>query len=81
LQGGIYASRESASLIAQLGSLGLVGAGQSSWGPTLYSFGSITEPEQQKILALLLDRHKLDPAAIRWTKAANHGATLVQVDI
>jgi beta-RFAP synthase len=80
LQGGVYASREAESLIAQLGSLGLAGAGQSSWGPTLYAFGCVTEGEQRKIVALLLDRNGLDPAAIRWTKAANHAATLVHVE-
>jgi beta-RFAP synthase len=76
VQGGLYASHEAESLIEQLRGLGLAGAGQSSWGPTLYAFGSRTEAEKKEIVALLLERNRLDPGAIRWTKAANHGATI-----
>lgn len=37
LQGGIYAFPETADLVARLQSLGVVGVGQSSWGPTVFA--------------------------------------------
>ena len=49
MQGGVYATPQSESIIAELTSLGLVGAGQSSWGPTLYAFGSLTESERAAV--------------------------------
>ena len=76
LQGGLYASPESESLIAELTRLGLVGAGQSSWGPTIYAFGAIPEPERRSIASRILDRWSLPPSALLWTKAANRGAVL-----
>jgi len=38
VQGGRFASAESKKLADCFGSLGLVGIGQSSWGPTVYGF-------------------------------------------
>jgi beta-RFAP synthase len=75
-QGGLFASAMSASLISQMRDLGLSGAGQSSWGPTLYAFGSLTPVEKAAVASRLLDRSGLDPSALRWTRAANHGAIL-----
>jgi beta-ribofuranosylaminobenzene 5'-phosphate synthase len=76
LQGGLYASPESESLIAELTRLGLVGAGQSSWGPTIYAFGAISEPDRRSLASRMLDRWGLPPSAVLWTRAANHGAVL-----
>lgn len=80
VQGSIYASARSEGLIADLGRLGLSGAGQSSWGPTLYAFGILSEPERDLVASRLRDRYGLHPAAITWTKAANQGAALACAD-
>jgi beta-RFAP synthase len=76
LQGGLYASADSESVIAELGNLGLVGAGQSSWGPTIYAFGALTAQDRQTIAFRILERSGLRPSAILWTHAANRGAIL-----
>lgn len=76
LQGGLYASRDSEELVTQLASMGLVGAGQSSWGPTLYAFGRLTDSERAEVRRRILDRWRLDPSAVLWTSAANRGALL-----
>jgi beta-RFAP synthase len=76
IQGGAYASAQSAEIIAELRNLGLCGAGQSSWGPSLYAFGILGEAERSELAARLRTRWGFDPAAILWTKAANHGARL-----
>jgi beta-ribofuranosylaminobenzene 5'-phosphate synthase len=76
LQGGLYASPESEALIAELTRLGLVGAGQSSWGPTIYAFGAISESDRINVTSRLFDRWGLPPSAILWTRAANHGSVL-----
>ena len=75
-QDGLYASRNSEELIALLGHLGLVGAGQSSWGPTIYAFGRFSESEQALISAQIADRWNLQSSAVHWTRTANHGALL-----
>ncbi len=75
-QGGLYASPDSESLIAELTRLGLVGVGQSSWGPTLYAFGALSEPERRTVAARMLDRWGFPASAVLWTKAANDGAVL-----
>jgi beta-RFAP synthase len=76
-QGGRYSSPDAEALIAMIKGLGLMGAGQSSWGPTLYAFSSLTEPERNRISAWLHEQSGLAPGAICWTRAANSGATLV----
>jgi len=80
VQGSIYASAQSAGIIAGLGRLGLSGAGQSSWGPTLYAFGFLSEPERDLVASRLRERYGLHPAAITWTKAANQGAVLAAAE-
>lgn len=70
--GGVYASPESEALVAELGRLGLFGAGQSSWGPSLYAFGILADDEKQAIAARL----GLPRGAVFWTHARNHGAIL-----
>jgi beta-RFAP synthase len=76
VQGGLFASPQSDALIKELGRLGLAGAGQSSWGPTIYAFGTVSERDRSRIAARILDRWGLPPASLRWTRAANHGAIL-----
>jgi beta-RFAP synthase len=76
IQGGHYSSPMAEALIADLASIGLVGVGQSSWGPTLYAFGEETDAERDRIRRRICDRFGLEPSAVRWTRAANHGAVL-----
>jgi beta-RFAP synthase len=78
VQGGIYSSPQSESVIKELARSGLVGAGQSSWGPTLYAFGVLGEPERAWLISRLHERCGLSPSAMTWTRAANHGALLEQ---
>ena len=80
VQGSIYASARSEGIIAELGRLGLSGAGQSSWGPTLYAFGVLSEPERELVASRIQERYGLHPATITWTKAANQGALLAPVN-
>ncbi|WP_165069245.1 beta-ribofuranosylaminobenzene 5'-phosphate synthase family protein [Paludisphaera rhizosphaerae] len=70
--GGVYASPESEALVAKLGRLGLFGAGQSSWGPSLYAFGILSDAEKQAVAARL----GLPSEALFWTHARNQGAVL-----
>ena len=75
-QEGKYARQDSELLIAELGGLGLVGAGQSSWGPTLYAFGALSEPERAEVSSRIQDRWGFGPSSVFWTRAANRGAVL-----
>jgi predicted sugar kinase len=81
VQGNVYATAQSESIITELGRLGLYGAGQSSWGPTLYAFGVLPEPERGVVAAHLSERYGLDPSAVTWTKAANQGAVLAPAHV
>jgi beta-ribofuranosylaminobenzene 5'-phosphate synthase len=80
MQGGTYATPQSEAVVARLGRLGMVGAGQSSWGSTLYAFGSLSEPERTAISGLLVKEFELDPSHLGWTRAANHGAEIHRFD-
>ncbi|AMV38330.1 beta-ribofuranosylaminobenzene 5'-phosphate synthase family protein [Planctomyces sp. SH-PL62] len=75
-QGGRFASPESEALVADLDRLGLVGAGQSSWGPSLYAFGTPSEDEREEIAARLRTLHHLGPGDLSWTRARNTGAEM-----
>ncbi|WP_337175238.1 beta-ribofuranosylaminobenzene 5'-phosphate synthase family protein [Paludisphaera sp.] len=75
-QGGVYSSPQSEAIVADMGRLGLVGAGQSSWGPSLYAFGTLDGDARRDVAARLLDRHGLTPSAVHWTRARNVGAEM-----
>jgi len=78
-QGGVFASPEAESLIAELGRLGLVGAGQSSWGPSLYAFGDVSASQRREIADRIQAQSSLRPGEILWTKARNQGALIQSV--
>jgi beta-RFAP synthase len=78
VQGGVYSSPRSEAIITELGRLRLVGAGQTSWGPTLYAFGALPEAEEARITNRLVDQLGIDPRTVSWTRAANHGALLAR---
>lgn len=75
-QGGVFASPEAELLIAELERLGLVGAGQSSWGPTLYAFGDVSTDRRRAIAQELQARLEPPPREILWTRARNQGALI-----
>jgi len=75
-QGGVYASPACEALVDDLGRLGLSGAGQSSWGPSIYAFGELGEEERAAVAEHLRARHGLGPEAVAWTHARNRGAEL-----
>ena len=56
VQGGVFSSSRSDAIIAGLRRMGLAGAGQSSWGPTLFAFGCPSDFEQTRMTAWLIDR-------------------------
>jgi beta-RFAP synthase len=75
VQGGLYAHPRLEAAATHLLSLGLVGVGQSSWGPTLYGFTDAPDDVRREILRSLeaLDgRTQFDAF---WTRASVCGAT------
>ena len=74
--GGIFARPEAAAIAAVLRSEGLVGVGQSSWGPTLYAFSDAPAVEREAILARVLERSGLPAGSASWTSASRGGARL-----
>jgi beta-RFAP synthase len=75
-QGGIFTGTHAPAIVAELQRLGLVGAGQSSWGPTLYALSDHSEEERSMLAQRLLDRTGLEASSVCWTRAANAGARL-----
>ncbi|MDR3620999.1 MAG: beta-RFAP synthase [Paludisphaera borealis] len=78
-QGGVYATPESETLVDDFARLGLVGGGQSSWGPLLYAFGDLSAEERQAVADWLVDRRGLDRSEILWTRARNQGASITSL--
>jgi beta-ribofuranosylaminobenzene 5'-phosphate synthase len=76
-QGGTFASAQATQIARALRDAGFAGVGQSSWGPTLYAFSSLSEPEIKALAERLSERFSLDPGSVFVTRAANHGATFV----
>ncbi len=75
-QGGIYSTAHAPRIIDALPDLGFVGAGQSSWGPTLYAFSRCSEQEIVEKAERVRRQFGLDESSVFWTRAANHGASL-----
>jgi beta-RFAP synthase len=75
-QGGIYATTHAADIVRELKSLGFVGVGQSSWGPTLYAFSERPQDEIDGLAGELRTRFALAESSVFCTKAANQGAIL-----
>jgi beta-RFAP synthase len=75
-QGGRYANPKVAAMIETLTSLGLAGAGQSSWGPTVYAFAALADDERTALTARLRKAFDLRASEILWTRARNEAAAL-----
>ena len=75
-QGGIYADPKLEALSKVMREMGLVGIGQSSWGPTIYGFGCFDEVSQATIQRELSLQFLLPPSRIFWTRASAAGARI-----
>jgi beta-RFAP synthase len=77
VQGGHYAAPQASAIIAELTALGFVGVGQSSWGPTLFGFASVSQVDPGPAVERIRERFDLDEAAVLWTQADNQGALVL----
>ena len=75
--GGAFARPESVEIVQFLREFGLVGVGQSSWGPTLYGF---SDDPSDEIPSVLRRRFGIEPGRVFWTKAMASGARLERLD-
>jgi len=75
-QGGIYTTPQAADIVRELKRLGFAGAGQSSWGPTLYAFSELPRDEIERLALRLRGQFGLDRSSVFCTRAANHGALI-----
>lgn len=73
-QGGTFAGPARGGLVPFLRSLGLVGVGQSSWGPTLYGFAAADPDRETALVARVLDRTGWPAGSAFWTRASPTGA-------
>ena len=73
-QGGTFARPDLEGLATFLGTLGLVGVGQSSWGPTLYGFADASDDRLRAIRSRVLDRTGWPGDSTFWTRSSPSGA-------
>ena len=73
-QGGVFARPELEALVGLLRAEGLLGVGQSSWGPTLYGFSDAPADRRAATLATILEKAALPPTSAFWTQASEAGA-------
>jgi beta-ribofuranosylaminobenzene 5'-phosphate synthase len=75
VQEGIYATRETAAVVAFVRGQGVKGTGQSSWGPTV--FAVVPDPERASDLARRVGEHfGASFAHLSITRPANRGAVI-----
>ena len=75
-QGGIFGHPRLEAITAAMKKMGLVGVGQSSWGPTLYGFLAWDEHQQAEIARKLFVQFSLSAEALIWTRASDHGVVI-----
>jgi beta-RFAP synthase len=75
VQGGVYADAQMAEVIAYMRKEGIQGAGQSSWGPTVFA---VVDGEERAVhLAGRVQRHfHLAENEVLITRACNHGVKI-----
>jgi beta-ribofuranosylaminobenzene 5'-phosphate synthase len=75
VQGGAYANRRVAELVAFVRRQGIRGVGQSSWGPAVFAVAE--DPARAVDLADRIREHfQFGPAEVLVTPACNHGAVV-----
>jgi beta-RFAP synthase len=77
VQGGPYAVPVASAIAAELTGLGFVGAGQSSWGPTLFGFGSASQVDLSMAVERIRQRFGLHESAVYSTRADNQGCVVI----
>ncbi len=77
-QGGIFAGPDLEALVGHLQTEGLVGVGQSSWGPTLYGFFEGPTDQKSAILARIIDSTGWPQGSAFWTAASPTGVRIEQ---
>ncbi len=75
VQGGTYASGEVEEMVSFVRRAGLRGAGQTSWGPTVFAVAG-DEERADDLARRARERFRLGPAGALVTPACNHGATV-----
>ena len=78
-QGGRFAGDHLEETASWMSELGLVGVGQSSWGPTLYGFTDADPIERARILDGLHRRLRSSTDLLIWTEAASRGVLLTSL--
>jgi beta-RFAP synthase len=80
IQGGPYASPEIARCVRTIRELGIAGAGQSSWGPTVFA---ITESIQQAewLRQSLAANGSTATYPVQITSPNNHGAVILEIPL
>jgi beta-RFAP synthase len=76
VQGGPYAAPQANAIVAEMADLGLVGIGQSSWGPTLFGFASSLQIDPDEAVERIRQQFGLGDLAVFWTRADNQGAVV-----
>jgi len=80
IQGGLYAHSQLVAIVEEMRRLGLVGVGQSSWGPALFGFSRHDPDQEAAILATLRERFGLDARAAFWTTASGQGSRIEPIE-
>jgi beta-RFAP synthase len=76
VQGGTYAGQDVAEVVAFVRAQGVRGAGQSSWGPTVFAVAG-DEGRADDLARRVRDHFHLGPAGTIVTAACNRGAEVV----
>ena len=76
VQGGLFAHPFLEEIATSLHQMGLVGVGQSSWGPALFGFASRDPNRQSWIVRNLIKQYCLSESCVFWTTASLAGARL-----
>jgi beta-RFAP synthase len=78
VQGGTYGTDQARAISAKLADFGLLGIGQSSWGPTLFGFASAAQTDSGIHAEMIRARLGLDKSAVFGTQADNQGAVILE---
>ena len=76
VQGGRYSLPEVEPILQKLAGAGVVGLGQSSWGPTLYGFTQGDAVDRTEVLRIVQKSYPTTPFEIIYTRANQSGAIL-----
>ena len=77
VQGGLFAHPLLEAIALAIREHGLLGVGQSSWGPTLFGLAPCDPERQAWIARSLCEQFRLDTSAVFWTTASPSGMQVV----